>query len=229
MIGSLRLDQSRTERKNADLGCRIHELEQALSGDKEAINVALARIADLKSAITDAGSRPAIKRTTRRFTSLARLIAAGLEKRLNRKLIAGSGLFDRDWYLKNNPEVRRSGLDPILHYLKFGAAEGRNPNPLFDSDWYLQQYPDVRATSVNPLVHYLRHGAAEGRDPSPLFDSDWYLDQNSDVRASRVNPLTHYLQNGMAEGRRPSASLEGNVHVSMAKARKPVSRLCDDE
>jgi hypothetical protein len=229
MIASLRLDQSRAERENADLGCRVHELEQALSGEKEAMNVALARIADLKSAITDAGSRPAIKHTARRFTSPTRLIADGLEKRLNRKLIAGSGLFDRDWYLKNNPDVRKSGLDPILHYLKFGAAEGRHPNPLFDSDWYLQQYPDVRATSVNPLVHYLRHGAAEGRDPSPLFDSDWYLDQNSDVRASRVNPLTHYLQHGMAEGRRPSASLEGNVDVSMVKVRGPVARLFGDE
>jgi hypothetical protein len=224
MIGSLRLAQSHTERQNADLGCRIHELEQALSGEKEAMSVALARIADLKSAVTDAGSRPAIKYTVRRFTSLTRLIAAGLEKCLNRKLVAGSGLFDRDWYLKNNPDVRKSGLDPVLHYLKFGAAEGRKPNPLFDSDWYLQQYPDVRATNINPLVHYLRHGAAEGCDPSPLFDSDWYLDQNLDVRASRVNPLTHYLQHGMAEGRRPSASLEGNVHVSTVKVRGRVSR-----
>jgi hypothetical protein len=44
MIGSLRLAQSHTERENADLGCRIHELEQALSGEKEAMSVALARI-----------------------------------------------------------------------------------------------------------------------------------------------------------------------------------------
>jgi len=127
--------------------------------------------------------------------------------RENAKLILAAGLFDRDWYLEQNRDVRTTGANPLVHYLRHGAAEGRNPNPLFDSEWYLAQNPDVRAAGVNPLLHYLRYGATEGRDPDPLFDSAWYLQQNPDVRAAGVNPLVHYLRYGSAEGRaaRPSA------------------------
>ena len=53
-------------------------------------------------------------------------------------------------------------MNPLAHYLRQGALEGRDPNPLFDSDWYLQQNPDVAKAGVNPLAHYLRAGAGEG-------------------------------------------------------------------
>jgi SAM-dependent methyltransferase len=119
------------------------------------------------------------------------------------RLIAPSGLFDSDWYLERNDDVRAAGINPLVHYLLHGAAEGRDPNPLFDTDWYLNRYPDVRAAGANPLVHYLRYGAAEGRDPNPFFDTDWYLDHNPDVRAAGINPLAHYLRGGTAEGRNP--------------------------
>jgi O-antigen biosynthesis protein len=122
----------------------------------------------------------------------------------NFKSIAASGLFDRNWYLERNPDVRSSGVNPLLHYLRHGAAEGRDPNPLFDTDWYLDQNRDVRAAGVNPLLHYLRHGAAEGRDPNPSFHGDRYLARNPDVRAAGMNPLMHYLRHGAAEGRDPN-------------------------
>jgi hypothetical protein len=50
-----------------------------------------------------------------------------------------SGLFDRDFYLAEYPDVRASGLDPILHYVTIGAAEGRNPSRLFDTAYYARQ------------------------------------------------------------------------------------------
>jgi glycosyltransferase involved in cell wall biosynthesis/SAM-dependent methyltransferase len=84
------------------------------------------------------------------------------------KAILSSGLFDADWYLAQNPDVRTAGINPLLHYTAHGAAEGRDPNPLFKGDWYLAQNPDVRAANINPLLHYIRHGIAEGRDASPL-------------------------------------------------------------
>lgn len=46
-----------------------------------------------------------------------------------KELIAKSGLFDSDWYLAQNPDVARSGMDPISHFMRYGAAEGRAPNP----------------------------------------------------------------------------------------------------
>src|SRR6476659_9702868 len=47
------------------------------------------------------------------------------------ELISRSGLFDAKWYVEQYPEVRRSGLAPIVHYLREGGAQGRNPCPLF--------------------------------------------------------------------------------------------------
>ena len=90
-----------------------------------------------------------------------------LREQAERRLIASSSVFDRSWYLKCNPDVKSTGIDPAFHYLRYGAREGRDPSPYFDSDWYLQQNPDVRKAGINPLVHYLNHGAAEGRYPRP--------------------------------------------------------------
>ncbi len=109
-------------------------------------------------------------------------------------------LFDREWYLEQNPEVEAAGMDPLVHYLQFGGFEGRDPNPLFDSDWYLQKYPDAALTGLNPLVHYLRHGAAEGLDPHPLFDTDWYVKHTPDLPVG-INPLIHYVAVGAMQGR----------------------------
>lgn len=77
--------------------------------------------------------------------------------------IVESGLFDSNWYLTQYPDLAQAGVDPLLHYLKFGGFEGRKPNPDFDSAFYLAQYPDVVKGGLNPLVHYVRFGRTEQR------------------------------------------------------------------
>ncbi len=114
-------------------------------------------------------------------------------RRANIKLIAASGLLDSDWYLEQYPDVRAFGIDPLAHYLDYGANEGRDPNPLFDSDWYLNRYPAVRAAGANPLVHYLRDGVAEGCDPCGSFSTRDYLANNPGIVAIGMNPLVHYF------------------------------------
>jgi hypothetical protein len=81
--------------------------------------------------------------------------------------LAASGLFDRKFYLEQNPDVAKAGHNPLLHFLLYGAGEGRDPSPLFDLSWYLAAYPVVAAAKINPLLHYFLHGAAEGRRPRP--------------------------------------------------------------
>jgi hypothetical protein len=78
-------------------------------------------------------------------------------------LLRTSSLFDKRWYLEQNPDVAKAGKDPVFHYVRSGAKEGRNPSLQFDGNWYLVENPDVTAAGVNPLVHYVRYGAAEGR------------------------------------------------------------------
>ena len=132
----------------------------------------------------------------------------------DRDLIAFSGLFDETWYLSQNPDVAIEGVEPLTHYLRNGASEGRNPNPLFDTDWYLAQNSDIAAAGSNPLAHYLRYGASEGRSPNPLFDTDWYLAQNPDVAAAGSNPLAHYLRYGASEGRNPNPLFDTDWYLA---------------
>src|SRR5687767_3932431 len=83
--------------------------------------------------------------------------------RQDSQLIERSGLFDREWYLKQYPDVAETKMDPIKHYLRYGAAEGRDPNPDFSTWGYLDTYPDVSAHGANPFIHYVQYGQAEGR------------------------------------------------------------------
>lgn len=106
-----------------------------------------------------------------RITSPVRALARLFRKRgkssnsirANAILIEDSGLFDKSWYLAQYPDVAKHGANPIEHYLRHGAAEGRNPNKSFDSSRYLERYPDVTGAGLNPLVHYIRFGKKEGR------------------------------------------------------------------
>ncbi|MEM6484777.1 MAG: hypothetical protein AAF662_07340 [Pseudomonadota bacterium] len=65
-----------------------------------------------------------------------------------------TGLLDRDWYNERYDDVKRSGVDPVVHYLLHGYAEGRTPNPRFDSRAYKQEHPEAWGT--DPYLHYLR-------------------------------------------------------------------------
>jgi len=79
------------------------------------------------------------------------------------QLIKNSDLFDHQWYLAQNPDVRESGIDPARHYLLFGGFENRDPSLNFSSQHYLDLYPDVKQSGINPLEHYLRFGFNENR------------------------------------------------------------------
>jgi len=77
--------------------------------------------------------------------------------------IKSSVFFNASYYLKNYPDVRKSGIDPIEHYLLRGASENRNPSQFFDTAYYVEKYPDVLESKMNPLIHYLEKGSKEGR------------------------------------------------------------------
>lgn len=112
-----------------------------------------------------------------------------------------SGLFWRKWYLEQYPDVRDTGVDPLLHYIMHSLDELRNPNPLFNTAWYVDSYPDVLNFNGSPLFHYIKHGSEEKRDPHPDFSTTYYVNQYSDVEAAGVLPLWHYLRYGILESR----------------------------
>jgi hypothetical protein len=129
------------------------------------------------------------------------------------QLILSSQLFDADWYLRRYPDVHEAGIDPLEHYLRWGAAEGRNPNSLFDSEWYLQQYPDACESGMSPLEHYLRVGVKAGCNPNPLFDSNWYVEQYPDVIKAGMDPLQHYLHIGASSACNPHPLFDSDWYL----------------
>ena len=79
-----------------------------------------------------------------------------------RRSLAASA-FDAEFYLKRNPDVGRSGIDPLDHFLAGGWEEGRDPNADFSLRDYQDANPDVALAGVNPYWHWLVAGQAEGR------------------------------------------------------------------
>ncbi len=75
-----------------------------------------------------------------------------------------SGFFDAPWYLERNPDVLANGVNPLWHFVRWGALEGRSPGPGFDSTWYRATNPGIPA-DVNPLVYYLKKGKVQGHHP----------------------------------------------------------------
>ena len=88
----------------------------------------------------------------------------GLDKELV-KQIMDNNLFNKEWYLDKYPEVKDTGIDPLIHYIYIGWREGKNPSPNFDTKFYLYSNEDVRLAGVNPLIHYVLYGKYEGRRP----------------------------------------------------------------
>lgn len=73
-------------------------------------------------------------------------------------LIKRSGLFDEAYYLITYPDVRAADMDPLMHFIKYGWKEGRNPSKDFNTEFYLSQYNDVNKSELNPLLHYIKDG-----------------------------------------------------------------------
>ena len=105
---------------------------------------------------------------------------------------AGDGkipvLFDTDFYLATNPDVRNSGADPLHHYMKFGAIEGRAP---FKID----------ADDIDPLIEKL-HRADLSKPETQALDTAIYKACSSDLSIFSDSELRdHYNSWGQNEDR----------------------------
>ncbi|HEY0196826.1 MAG TPA: glycosyltransferase, partial [Methanobacterium sp.] len=146
----------------------IEEVKKQIKGLKSQINTLTSRIYEMEYYSNT--SRSFKQRLISRFPSLYLLFNRNNQGIKNAFLnikgyraIRKHHLFDVGYYLKNNVDVRLSGVDPLIHYIYFGFEEGRKPDPNFDGDYYQQTYQDVQDSNLNPLVHYSLYGINEGR------------------------------------------------------------------
>ncbi|WP_122266992.1 glycoside hydrolase family 99-like domain-containing protein [Pseudomonas syringae] len=93
--------------------------------------------------------------------------ASGASPKVNSfvyEAIAASKLFDKAWYVKTYLDVALSGIDPVIHYMRYGWKMGRDPSTKFSTIAYFELNPDVYSAQINPLEHYIFQGLMEGRN-----------------------------------------------------------------
>ena len=121
--------------------------------------------------------------------------------------------FDVQWYLTEYNDVKKVGIHPLVHYIRFGRYEGRFPKPylfdlkykrdfrmilrsgLFDKGWFSSFYS--LGEDIDPIYYYLEHGVELGLNPSPDFDTMWYLEEYGGDLKQGMNPFVHFIKYGI--------------------------------
>ncbi|GAB2753649.1 hypothetical protein GCM10027020_02070 [Nocardioides salsibiostraticola] len=105
--------------------------------------------------------------------SAVRRLAAGPRDRddprvtLDAEVIAGSGLFDNEFYAAQRPALRETDEDLLRHFCRTGWRELLRPSADFDVWWYWSNYLDPSQDETNPLAHYILEGRAAGHTGMP--------------------------------------------------------------
>lgn len=76
--------------------------------------------------------------------------------------IRKSKMFDEDWYTETYRDVGALSMDPVEHYVKFGADMRRDPNPNFSTRFYLDTHPGVLKKNLNPFATHLYRKGPHG-------------------------------------------------------------------
>ena len=74
------------------------------------------------------------------------------------RLHRSSGLFNHEWYYRQNPDVKATTARPFLHFAFHGVFEGRTPNPSYNESAYLRHTPSAQSSGMKPLLHYTLKG-----------------------------------------------------------------------
>lgn len=145
--------------------------------------------------------------------------------------------FSTQAYLSDYPDVRQAGANALLHYLRFGQAEGRRVRDVaglpsgvagaalgeaalarlkeaFEPEFYHQTNPDL-PEGTDAFRHFMSVGWRQRRDPAAWFSVEQYIRTQGDVAATDQNPFEHFLLTGCREGRAVSRSSKQPV-VSVA-------------
>ena len=83
---------------------------------------------------------------------------------INIRIIKNSPYFDEKFYLDQNEDIKKAGINSAEHYYYHGWKEGRNPSKNFDNNYYLSHDENLLKHNMNPVYHYLVAGEDEGRE-----------------------------------------------------------------
>lgn len=77
-------------------------------------------------------------------------------------------VFDAGWYREHYRDVAQAGINPAIHYLRFGRAEQRDPRPDFSVSGY--RFAHDLPTDVDPVQHYETQGREAGLSTLPELE-----------------------------------------------------------
>ncbi len=115
--------------------------------------------------------------------------------------------FDPAWYLLRWPDIAEVEADPLVHFLGWGAEEGRSPHPLIEPRFMRESDPDLlpRPLTALALLDALDNDRV---DPSPRFSRAFYRAQLDAAEAPDSGLLRHFLKHGLAAGLRPAPGID---------------------
>ena len=142
-----------------------------------------------------------------------------------------SSVYDYDYYISHNPDVRRVFGDDrvaaLRHFVIYGMNEGRQACAGFNVRGYAYRYPDLRKAFGSNLqlyyLHYINYGKREKRVTTPalkmqkyqtvydgvdyrdIYDYNYYVNRYADIKKAfgvdDAAVLKHFVTYGMKEGR----------------------------
>ena len=127
----LQAAESASAAKTKELA-ETREVQKRLSAEAEALRKQLAEEAAKAKKQTEAAQRAVLRQLGQTVISLLGYSPEQpMTKGELRRLVArinDVGLVDSRWYLQRYKDVADFGMDPSVHYLLFGAREGREPS-----------------------------------------------------------------------------------------------------
>ena len=139
--------------------------------------------------------------------------------------------FDSQYYCARYPDVRPEEIDPFLHFIVIGCAEGRTPHPLIDPGHIgsIDEHLLSTGSSIDELYEVLLYNLA---DPSPISILPYYKDCLPAEEDTSQGLLAHFLSQGLARGFKPNPLFEPlwyAVHglvIHLTHLRHCVSSFC---
>lgn len=101
------------------------------SGLKDLITVcesSHAKIGDYIYYLRDMFFKIGLDKASNNLTTLIKDKSIESHFKTDYQVITDSGYFDSEFYLKKYPDVYNAGIDPLLHFINHGCAEGRIPS-----------------------------------------------------------------------------------------------------
>lgn len=129
-------------------------------------------------------SRRLDDRAAKELAALAQ-ISSGVEEFVD----AVEDIFDVDYYIKSNTDVRRAAIPALAHYVIWGWREDRGPSKFFDPKFYKRKYRRRLPSTMPAIVHYWKVGRTLGLLGNPVGSNFWYTPAAPDAASwATVSP-----------------------------------------